>query len=240
MVVPDGGALLAAAIRAACLAKAPRRTVQAVAAAVTGVLVRFVATDAAPASCTGVPTRPQRAATPETAVTSAEDLLQALRVARSTQRRRKKERRKAAKVVACSASAQEVKVTDRPVGVVLECVAPGAAEPRLDAAPLHVMSDGPDSGPVDAEAMQLEMALEQLVQRTMIALPQGPQVLREAFVGRGAVHTIVEVVTPFTRPTPSQSPSRQGRGGVSGRLTPTGMHTCPSSSRSPASSAPTT
>ena len=36
----DGAALLAAAIRAAVQAKAPRRTVQAVAAAVTGVLLR--------------------------------------------------------------------------------------------------------------------------------------------------------------------------------------------------------
>ena len=37
----DGAALLAAAVRAAVLAKAPRRTVQAVAAAVAGVLVRL-------------------------------------------------------------------------------------------------------------------------------------------------------------------------------------------------------
>ena len=39
MAAADAPALLAAAIRAAVLAKAPRRNVQAVAAAVTGVLV---------------------------------------------------------------------------------------------------------------------------------------------------------------------------------------------------------
>lgn len=39
----DGAALLAAAVRAACHAKAPRRTTQAVAAAVTGVFARPMA-----------------------------------------------------------------------------------------------------------------------------------------------------------------------------------------------------
>ena len=40
MVALDPAALVAAAVRGACLAKAPRRTVQAVAAAVVSVLVR--------------------------------------------------------------------------------------------------------------------------------------------------------------------------------------------------------
>mmetsp|Transcript_58117 Transcript_58117/g.115213 ORF Transcript_58117/g.115213 Transcript_58117/m.115213 type:complete len:273 (+) Transcript_58117:60-878(+) len=81
----DGAALLAAAVRAACLAKAPRRTVQAVAEA----------TDAAPATDTGEAAGRQRAAAPEPGGSSAEELLAALRQARAAQRRRKKERRRA-------------------------------------------------------------------------------------------------------------------------------------------------
>ena len=49
----DGPALLAAAVRAAVLAKAPRRTVQSVAAAVAGVLVRPAPLPATPATVPG-------------------------------------------------------------------------------------------------------------------------------------------------------------------------------------------
>eukprot|EP00929_Paragymnodinium_shiwhaense_P121787 TRINITY_DN9415_c0_g1_i2.p2 TRINITY_DN9415_c0_g1~~TRINITY_DN9415_c0_g1_i2.p2 ORF type:complete len:234 (-),score=45.56 TRINITY_DN9415_c0_g1_i2:2167-2868(-) len=105
----DGAALLAAAVRAACLAKAPRRTIQAVAAAVTGVLVRPLSAAAAPAPVSSVPARPQRTAAggDEVVPASSEDLLNALRAARSAQRRRKKERRQAAKEVARQVGLQE-------------------------------------------------------------------------------------------------------------------------------------
>ncbi len=95
----DGAALLAAAVSAACRAKAPRRTVQAVAAAVTGVLMR--------PSAAAVP-RPN-AAVPAGAQSPAEDdgdpalLLDTLRAARRAQRTRKKERRKAARQAASNA-----------------------------------------------------------------------------------------------------------------------------------------
>jgi len=94
----DGPALLAAAVRAACLAHAPRRTVQAVAAAVTGVLAHPKTAAAEQAPATGTPVRSHRAATQEKeAGTSPEELLRTLRAVRSAQRKRKKERRRAAK-----------------------------------------------------------------------------------------------------------------------------------------------
>ena len=94
----DGPAFLAAAVRAACLAKAPRRTVQAVASAVAGVLARPAA---AATSVPGpkVPAGSQRSAAAEPASDPSE-LLAALRAARSAQRKRKKERQRARKVTA--------------------------------------------------------------------------------------------------------------------------------------------
>ena len=96
----DSAALLGAAIRAAILAKAPRRTVQAVASAVTGVLVHSPAPGAASRAV------PKAQAT-EGAVgaatamppngSSAEELVAALREARRAQRRRKKANRRARK-----------------------------------------------------------------------------------------------------------------------------------------------
>ena len=95
----DGASLLAAAIRAACQAGAPRRTVQAVASAVTAILVRPAA---------AVPRRESRtpAGAPGDAAGEADDapaLLASLRAVRQAQRARKKERRRAAKVAAATA-----------------------------------------------------------------------------------------------------------------------------------------
>jgi len=93
----NGASLLAAAIRSACLAKAPRRTVQAVASAVTGVLVRQEAVGAVPGLSARVPAESQRTAVFKEEETSPEELLQTLRAVRSARRKRKKEKRKAAK-----------------------------------------------------------------------------------------------------------------------------------------------
>ncbi|CAE8671775.1 unnamed protein product [Polarella glacialis] len=95
----DGPALLAAAVRAACLAKAPRRTTQAVAAAVAGVILRPPTAAAVPGPTSAAPAGPQRAAE-GAGDASPEALLAALRSARAGQRKRKKERRKAAKFAA--------------------------------------------------------------------------------------------------------------------------------------------
>ena len=93
----ERAALLSAAVRAACLAKAPRRTIQAVASAVAGVLLR---------PCTAskhemdpdVRPSTQRANSAPVDGCSAEELLAALREKRSAQRARKKACRKAAKI----------------------------------------------------------------------------------------------------------------------------------------------
>ena len=98
MAAVDPAALLGAAIRAAVLAKAPRRTVQAVASAVTGVLVHSAA-EAGPGAAAAAPAKEEvgpAAATPPTGA-SAEELVAALREARRAQRRRKKANRKARK-----------------------------------------------------------------------------------------------------------------------------------------------
>ena len=91
----DGAAFVAAAVRAAVLAKAPRRTVQAVAAAVAGVFVRPVVAKAARGQAAPVSQDAQCTSAQPPGDASAEVLLEALRAARSAQRRRKKERRKA-------------------------------------------------------------------------------------------------------------------------------------------------
>ena len=97
----DGPALLAPAVRAACLAKAPRRTIQAVASAVTGVLVRPT-DDAVPRSRPLMPAGAQSADCDDVTVPGA--AVDAIREARRAQRRRKKERRQAAKRAATDAS----------------------------------------------------------------------------------------------------------------------------------------
>jgi hypothetical protein len=87
-MVVEGAALLAAAIRAAIHAKAPRRTVQAVAAAVTGVLVRPTAAAARDVDATGP------------AGTTVEEI----RAQRGAQRQRKKLRRRLATAKAAAAA----------------------------------------------------------------------------------------------------------------------------------------
>jgi len=93
----DGASLVAAAVRAAILAKAPRRTVAAVAAAVAGAFVHRSPAQR-PAPTPRAPTGRQ-AATPPAPGDSPEELLQALRAERQAQRRRKKERRRANRVL---------------------------------------------------------------------------------------------------------------------------------------------
>jgi hypothetical protein len=108
-MVVDGAAMLAAAVRAAVLAKAPRRTVQAVAAAVAGVFARPDATQRPAAS---VPAGSHCAAKETGHDASAEELLAALRSARNAQRRKKKERRREAKMAA-SKAAEDVNVFEK-------------------------------------------------------------------------------------------------------------------------------
>ena len=91
----DGSALLAAAIRAAVQAKAPRRTVQAVAAAVNGVLVR-------PPTTASVPRHGALAHDATDDASDAADdpaqLYATYRAAVSARRKAKKERRRARKL----------------------------------------------------------------------------------------------------------------------------------------------
>ena len=91
-----GAALLAATIEAGIRAKAPRRTVQAVASAVAGVLTR-------PADAERLTvTRPPRAGTavPHDASGDPAQLIDTLRAGRRMQRLKKKRRRNAAKLAA--------------------------------------------------------------------------------------------------------------------------------------------
>jgi hypothetical protein len=97
-MVVEGAALLAAAIRAAIQAKAPRRTVQAIAAAVTGVLVRPSAAAALDVDAPGL------------AGTTVEEI----RAKRSAQRQRKKLRRRSASAkAACAAPTPVAEVLQR-------------------------------------------------------------------------------------------------------------------------------
>jgi hypothetical protein len=92
----DGCALLGAAVRAAILAGAPRRTVQAVAVGVTGALLGTPA--AAPALASDGRAGMLRAAAAGPTDASAETLLEALRASRSEGRKKKRQRRKAREV----------------------------------------------------------------------------------------------------------------------------------------------
>jgi hypothetical protein len=94
MAVVDGSALLAAAVRAAILAKAPRRTVQSVAAAVAGVLLRPVAKAVPLAEGKARAGNVEGLATEKLETgASPEVLIAALVAARKARRRRKKENR---------------------------------------------------------------------------------------------------------------------------------------------------
>ncbi len=97
MASADGPAFVAAAVRAAILAKAPRRTVQAVAAAVTGVFVRPTAA-AAPVPAAMAQAMPESAdAAVEATGASLEEMVAKLQAVRRAQRKKKKENRKARK-----------------------------------------------------------------------------------------------------------------------------------------------
>ena len=89
--------MVAAAVRAAVSAKAPRRTVSAVAAAVASALARPVTVDAKPRSAT--PRAPAETQPPTEqafdGTTSESVLLEALRSKRREQRRAKKARHRA-------------------------------------------------------------------------------------------------------------------------------------------------
>ena len=98
----DPAILLAAAIRAACLAKAPRRTVQGVAAAVAAVVMQ--ASTAPLATDTGEPVKIPDAI----GGISEDELALRLRLARAARRKAKRQRRRAAK----AAAAMDVDIDD--------------------------------------------------------------------------------------------------------------------------------
>ena len=131
-MAPNHAALLAAAVKAACQAKAPRRTVAAVAAAVTSSLV---AAAAAPATVTGAASRASRP--PSARVDSGvrdDELVQQLRDARAERRRAKRQRRRAKKVAATSgANNQTVEVAEAAsVGTAVAEAMDADEEPRAD------------------------------------------------------------------------------------------------------------
>jgi hypothetical protein len=147
VALADGAAgLLAAAVRAAILAKAPRRTVQAVAAAVTGVLVRPAADDAAP--LTSVP----MVAAGAVAGSSPDELAAALRAARAEQRRKKRARRRERK----SLAAPDVGMNDSPE----EGAIPAVVLERADKPDENVQHMQEDSiSDIDMENELLRMSL---------------------------------------------------------------------------------
>ena len=93
----DGPAFVAAAVKAAIAAKAPRRTVQGVAAAVAGVFAHAALAHAAPKPAAQARDAAQHV--PQVDSTGAEPatLVEALRHARRAQRALKREKRRAAK-----------------------------------------------------------------------------------------------------------------------------------------------
>ena len=144
----DGAALVAAAVRAAVLAKAPRRTVGVVATAVTSALVSAK-----------LPREPS--AKPDTSDSShkvecdasPEELLTALRSARSLRRKRKKERVKEAKAAALhkssnSAPPKDVRVHDGASDSSSPVVPATLSSPVAMQPPLH--SADPENMPRDA------------------------------------------------------------------------------------------
>lgn len=106
----DGAALVAAAVQAAIRERAPRRTVAAVAAAVTGTLVSAAARPCV-ATKPKVCTQDAQSAAGET--DDPAQLLETLRAVRRTQRKKKKERRRAAKLEARDNSDQKADVADQ-------------------------------------------------------------------------------------------------------------------------------
>lgn len=98
----NSAALLAAAVRAAVLARAPRRTVQSVAAAVTAVLLRPTSPVAPPATDTGMPAEAPSA----DGGAREEQLVLHLRAVRAAKRKAKRQRRKSKATAAAADPAQ--------------------------------------------------------------------------------------------------------------------------------------
>lgn len=109
MANADSVALVAAGVRAAIPAKAPRRTVAAVAGAIASVFVRSATEPAGRRRAQ--PPAGDGATAGEQGTVPGEELVARLREMRAAQRKRKKERRRAGKATACAA-AQEVEMDD--------------------------------------------------------------------------------------------------------------------------------
>jgi hypothetical protein len=159
MASVDGAALVAAAVLAAVLAKAPRRTVAAVAASVTCALARLASAVTPPRS-TAAPARvPTAAAGPDVAADDAPALLAALRSARALQRRRKKERRKAGK----AAAAAELAISDDEPGQPQELAFGGVLVPSLLTAPgLEVEPSVPVKNKVKMEVEGIQKKIDEV------------------------------------------------------------------------------
>ena len=106
----DPASLLSAAVRAACLAKAPRRTVQAVAAAVTAVLVKqdVARPGTEPKVTVGVPGTVVGAGEKQVLV---DQLREARRAKRQRKRQRRRERAQAAVAPSMCSDAKAVTLT---------------------------------------------------------------------------------------------------------------------------------
>ena len=104
MSAGNGAALVAAAVQAACIAKAPRRTVAAVAAALAATVLRPVAVTAAPS----IPRHAESEGAPGSVHTAGDDKIQKLREARRAKRILKRQRRReGAKAAATSDAPME-------------------------------------------------------------------------------------------------------------------------------------
>ena len=108
MVAPDPAALVAAAVRAACLAKAPRRTIQGVAAAVVSVLM-----NPSPAAAAPRMVRAETAGDPGATSAAGDHVTEQRRAARAAKRRQKRQRKRAAQAPAACKPVQEVDTAPR-------------------------------------------------------------------------------------------------------------------------------
>ena len=225
MATSHGAELVSAAVRSAILAKAPRRTVAAVAASVTSALLG--ATKAAqPRPTAGEPTRTQNP-TEQSAEgdASPEALLTALRDARRAQRKRKKVRKRAGKEAASHADQQNV--DGEPAGQTHrgEPVAP--ALPQEQAAP---------SAPCDTGVTIAVPPTAQQQPPRALSMPRGSQPLAASIpesggsfvlppsptsscAARGVAHLLANFVpldTPVASPAPAgrqPAPTRPRPGG---------------------------
>ena len=148
----DGASLVAAAVQAAIRERAPRRTVAAVAAAVSGTVLSAAARPFAPATM-----HKERAQDAQGKAEESDDpgpLLEKLRAVRRAQRQRKKEKRRAAKQAASEPPVPPCASLDGPqhcVGAIHPIA--GAAGPSADfggslvAVPAQAPARPPDHSP---------------------------------------------------------------------------------------------